>query len=53
MFLLIIGDIMTRAWRKKNINGRRQVALDGLLKVKKPNDKQKAQIETLEKRLKI
>ena len=44
---------MSNAWRKKNITGRRQGALDRLLKVKKPNDRQKAEIETLEKRLKI
>lgn len=43
---------MTRAWRKKNINGRRKVALDNLLKVKKPNERQIAEINTLEKRIK-
>jgi len=42
---------MTNAWRKKNIQGRRQNALDRLLKVKNPNKRQKAEIETLEKRL--
>ena len=44
---------MTNAWRKKNIVGRRQGALDRLLKVKNPNDRQKSEIETLEKRVKI
>jgi len=43
---------MTNAWRKKNIVGRRQGALDRLLKVKKPNDRQKAEIETLQGRIK-
>ena len=44
---------MTNAWRKKNIVGRRQGALDRLLKVKNPNDRQKSEIETLKKRVKI
>tara|TARA_Y100001973_G_C5205294_1_gene341048 strand:- start:972 stop:1100 length:129 start_codon:yes stop_codon:yes gene_type:complete len=42
---------MTRAWRKKNIQGRRQVALDNLLKVKEPNERQLKEIETIQKRL--
>ena len=42
---------MTNAWRKKNITTRRQNALDRLLKIKNPNKRQKAEIETLEKRI--
>ena len=43
---------MTNAWRKKGINKRRQGALDRLLKVKKPNERQIVEINTLEKRIK-
>tara|TARA_S200000501_G_scaffold363063_1_gene393345 strand:- start:373 stop:501 length:129 start_codon:yes stop_codon:yes gene_type:complete len=39
--------------RKKNIQNRRKVALDNLLKVKEPNDRQKTEIETLKKALSI
>ncbi len=39
--------------RKKNIENRRQVALNNLLKVKEPNNRQKTEIETLQKRVKI
>ena len=42
---------MTRARWKKGIGNRRQGALDRLLKVKEPNDKQLKEIETLQKRL--
>lgn len=39
--------------KKKNIQNRRQVALTNLLKVKEPNNRQKAEIETLKKALSI
>ncbi len=39
--------------RKKNIQNRRQVALDNLLKVKEPNDRQKKEIASLQKSLKV
>ena len=39
--------------RKKNIKNRRQGALDRLLKVKEPNDRQKKEIEILQKRVQI
>ena len=38
--------------KKKNVQNRRQVALDNLLKVKEPNDRQKKEIATLQDRLK-
>tara|TARA_B100000900_G_C20469174_1_gene670595 strand:+ start:834 stop:953 length:120 start_codon:yes stop_codon:yes gene_type:complete len=38
--------------KKKNVQNRRQVALDNLLKVKEPNDRQKTEIATLQGRLK-
>jgi hypothetical protein len=37
--------------RKKNRQNRRKGALERLLRVKDPNDRQKAEIETLEKRV--
>ena len=39
--------------KKKNIQNRRQVALTNLLKVKEPNDRQKTEIATLQKHLKV
>ncbi len=39
--------------KKKNIQNRRQTALNNLLKVKEPNDRQKTEIATLQKHLKI
>ncbi len=36
--------------RKKNITNRRRVALNTLLKVKKPNERQLAEIEVLQNR---
>mgnify|MGYP001211010164 CR=1 FL=1 len=44
---------MTRAWRKKNQTERQRVALSTLLGVKEPNNRQKQEIETLQKALKI
>tara|TARA_B100000131_G_scaffold322694_1_gene377619 strand:- start:4753 stop:4884 length:132 start_codon:yes stop_codon:yes gene_type:complete len=41
-----------RAWRKKNLENRRRVALETLEKVKEPNKRQEAEIETLKKRVK-
>ena len=43
---------LIRNMKKKNVQNRRQVALDNLLKVKEPNDRQKAEIATLQGRLK-
>lgn len=43
---------MTIAWRKKNINGRRQGALSRLEKVKEPNKRQQEEIDVLQKRIK-
>ncbi len=39
--------------RKKNILNRRKGALERLLKVKKPDDRQKKEIEILQKRVNI
>lgn len=39
--------------RKKNVQNRRKGALERLLKVKKPNDRQKKEIEVLQKRVNI
>ena len=49
--MFIIGEAMTRARWKKGIANRRQGALDRLLKVKEPNERQSKEIETLQKRL--
>ena len=43
---------MTRAWKNKNIKNRRQRALDTLLKVQKPNERQTAEIAVLQERTK-
>ena len=45
------GETMTRARWKKGIAKRRAGALDRLLKVKEPNERQLKEIETLQKRL--
>lgn len=39
--------------RKKNVQNRRRGALERLLKVKEPNDRQKKEIEILQKRVNI
>ena len=39
--------------RKKNVQNRRKGALERLLKVKNPNDRQKKEIEVLQKRVNI
>lgn len=39
--------------RKKNLQNRRQRALDTLLKVKEPNDRQKKEIAILQQHLKL
>jgi hypothetical protein len=39
--------------RKKNVQNRRKGALERLLKVKEPNDRQKKEIEVLQKRVNI
>jgi len=39
--------------REKNVQNRRKGALERLLKVKEPNDRQKKEIEVLQKRVNI